>query len=270
MGVIQTVENANSLDGDIDFAQAPKRDLLRQKLSGPRTTAFQVIVRQSALNLVHAHGDSSPAAEICGVLVGNVYQDAIGAFLQIEHIIKGEAANSSAGQVTFTAETWQHIQEIMDRDYSDLRIVGWYHTHPGHGIFLSEMDIFLHESFFGLPWQTALVYDPRTGNEGFFGSESGHARRLSHLIEADEPATATLSQAGLPSGEFETAPVILPRRAAVPLMRTRKPRRAASLGRLLLAIIGLFLFAALGIIIGLAIRTQDLHLPDWVLRMSRP
>ncbi len=270
MGVIQTVENASSLDGDIDFAQAPKRDLLRQKLSGPRITEFQVVIRQSALNGIHTHGDSSPAAEICGVLVGDVYQDATSAFLQIEHIIKGEAATRSAGQVTFTAETWQHIQEIMDRDYSDLRIVGWYHTHPGHGIFLSEMDIFLHESFFGLPWQTALVYDPRTGDEGFFSSESGHARRMPHLIEANEPATAKLSHAGLPVGELETAPIVAPRRAAVPLMRTRKRHRTASLGRLLLAIIGLFLFAALGVIIGLAIRTQDLHLPDWVLRMSRP
>jgi proteasome lid subunit RPN8/RPN11 len=270
MGVIQTVENANSLNGDIDLAQVPRRDLLRQKLSGPRTTSLQVVIRQSALNRVHEHGDSSPSAEICGVLVGNVYQDTTSAFLQIEHIIQGEAAASSAGQVTFTAETWQHIQEKMDQDYSDLRIVGWYHTHPGHGVFLSEMDIFLHESFFGLPWQTALVYDPRTGDEGFFSSEGGRARRMPHLIEADESATTTLSQSGLPSGELESAPVIAPRRAAVPLMRTRKRRRTASFGRMLLAIIGLFLFAAMGMLIGLAIRTQDLQLPEWIQRMSRP
>ncbi|HEY1921901.1 MAG TPA: Mov34/MPN/PAD-1 family protein [Tepidisphaeraceae bacterium] len=270
MGLIQTIENVSNLNGDIDLAQAPRRDLPRQKINGPRTTALQVIVRQSALNKIHAHGDSSPAAEICGVLVGNVYQDATSPFLHIEHIIQGEAAASSAGQVTFTADTWQHIQEIMDRDYSDLRIVGWYHTHPGHGVFLSEMDIFLHESFFGLPWQTALVYDPRTGDEGFFGSEAKRARRMPHLIESDEPKTATLSQAGRPSGELETAPVVVPHRAAVPLMRTRKRRRTASLGRMLLAIIGLFLFAAMGVLIGLAIRTQGLQLPEWIQRMSRP
>ncbi len=158
----------------------------------------------------------------------------------------------------------------MDKQFPDLRIVGWYHTHPGHGIFLSEMDIFLHESFFGLPWQTAFVYDPRSGDEGFFGAEGGHSKRMAHLVEADEAAITKLSQSGQPTGELESAPAIAPRRAAVPLMRTRKPRKAASAGKIFLAIIGLFLFAALGILLGLMIRTQDLHLPDWIQRMSRP
>jgi hypothetical protein len=132
------------------------------------------------------------------------------------------------------------------------------------------MDIFLHESFFGLPWQTALVYDPRSGDEGFFGAEAGHSRRMPHLIEADEPATSTLSQAGKPAGALEPAPIEMPRRGATPVMHTRKPRTATSVGRMVVAIIGLFLFAALGVLLGLMIRTQNLHLPDWVQRMSRP
>jgi proteasome lid subunit RPN8/RPN11 len=268
MGVIQTVENEKSLNGEIDFARLPARAL--GKLNGPRLAALQVVIRQSALNRVHVHGDSSPAAEVCGVLVGDVYRDVTGAFVHIEHIIKGEAATGSAGQVTFTAATWQHIQETMDREFSDLRIVGWYHTHPGHGIFLSEMDIFLHESFFGLPWQTALVYDPRSGDEGFFASEAGQSRRMPYLIEADQPATATLSQGGQPTGALETAPALALRQGATPVMHTRKPRTAASAGRMLVAIIGLVLFAALGVLLGLMIRGQDLHLPDWLQRMARP
>jgi proteasome lid subunit RPN8/RPN11 len=268
MGVIQTVENASDLNGGIDFARLPRRDLA--KLSGPRTTALQVIMSQSALNHVHTHGDSSPGAEVCGVLVGDVYQDGTSAFLHVEHIITGEAATGSAGQVTFTAATWQHIQEAMDREYPDHRIVGWYHTHPGHGVFLSEMDIFLHESFFGLSWQTALVYDPRSGDEGFFAAESGHSRRMPHLIDADVPATPKLSQSGQLSGALETAPGMAPRRGATPILRTRGRRKTASFARMVLAIIGLMLFAAMGVLIGLMIRMQDLRLPDWVQRMSRP
>jgi proteasome lid subunit RPN8/RPN11 len=270
MGVIQTVESESGVNGGIDFSQLPRRDAIKLKLSGPRTTAFQVVIRQSALNRLHVHGDGSPGVEVCGVLVGDVYQDDTGAFLQVQHVIEGEAATGSAGQVTFTATTWQHIQETMDKQFPDLRIVGWYHTHPGHGIFLSEMDVFLHESFFGLSWQTALVYDPRSGEEGFFGTEAGHSRRMAYLIEADEPATATLSQAGRATGELETAPPEAPRRVAIPLMRTRKPRHGPSVGRILLAIIGLFLFAAMGMLLGLMIRMQDLHIPDWIQRMARP
>ncbi|MGD0462508.1 MAG: Mov34/MPN/PAD-1 family protein [Tepidisphaeraceae bacterium] len=270
MGVIQTVENESGVNGAIDFSRLPQRDPVKLKLSGPRTTPFQVVIRQSALNRVHEHGDGSSAVEVCGVLVGDVYRDATSPFLQVEYVIEGEAATGSAGQVTFTADTWQHIQETMDKQFPELRIVGWYHTHPGHGIFLSEMDVFLHESFFGLPWQTALVYDPRSGEEGFFGAEGGHPQRMPHLIEADEPATATLAQAAQPTGALETAPVVAPRRVATPLMRTRKPRNGPSLGRIFLAIIGLLLFAVLGMLLGLLIRMQDLHIPDWIQRMWHP
>ena len=48
----------------------------------------------------------------------------------------------------------------MDAEHSEERIVGWYHTHPGFGIFLSGMDLFIQDHFFNLPWQVAFVYDP--------------------------------------------------------------------------------------------------------------
>ena len=40
-----------------------------------------------------------------------------------------------------------------------LKIVGWYHTHPGFGVEFSEMDLFIQQNFFGGPAQIA----PRNG-----------------------------------------------------------------------------------------------------------
>ena len=34
-------------------------------------------------------------------------------------------------------------------EYPDKKIVGWQHTHPGYGIFLSSYDIFIQENFYG-------------------------------------------------------------------------------------------------------------------------
>jgi proteasome lid subunit RPN8/RPN11 len=249
---MQTVESENDLSGGVDFAHLPRRELI--KLSGLRTTSFQVVVRQSALNRIHLHGDSSPRAEVCGVLVGDVYHDDNGDFLLVEHTIEGQAAAGSAGQVTFTADTWQHIQVLMDKQYPDLRIVGWYHTHPGHGVFLSEMDVFLHESFFGLPWQAALVYDPRSGEEGVFKAHKSRSQRLDYIVEADEPATAP-----------PPSPVLSPR---TPAMYTRTPRRSIPIGRCALGVIGLVLFVMMGGLLGLLIRVQHLHLPYWIQNMA--
>jgi proteasome lid subunit RPN8/RPN11 len=275
MGVTYAVENNSTqsnaddnshLVGGIDFANLPHRALT--KVTGDRTRAFQVIFRQSALNRVHAHGDSSLRAEVCGVLVGDVYQDELGVFLLVEHVIEGKSSTSSAGQVTFTADTWQHIQLEMDKRFPDLRIVGWYHTHPGHGVFLSEMDIFLHESFFGLPWQAALVYDPRNGEEGVFSAAQGQAHRLEFLTEADESANGARTH-------HSTAPATTAepeRPKAVPVVKVRSGRRFRRVWhpfrQIVLALIGLSLFTAMGILLGLIIRMQHIEIPYWIQRMA--
>src|SRR3954469_4440300 len=159
---------------------------------GPREkpTRRQVIISQSVLNEIHNHGRSAPDVEVCGVLVGNVYQDAMGPFVFAEACIRGNFATGRAAQVTFTAKTWAHIQDVLDRDYPDLRILGWYHTHPGHGIFLSDMDLFIHKNFFSLPWHVAFVFDPKAGEEGLFAWRSGNMAVESFVVKKDaQPQT---------------------------------------------------------------------------------
>jgi proteasome lid subunit RPN8/RPN11 len=146
-----------------------------------------VVIRQSVLNEIHRHGQSQTNVEVCGVLVGNGYQDNDGPFVYIEFSIRGEHAGNQTAQVTFTSETWCHIQEIMDREHPERRILGWYHTHPGFGIFLSPMDLFIHENFFGGHEQLALVYDPLGGDEGMFVWRDNQPVREEVLIEPDEP-----------------------------------------------------------------------------------
>lgn len=167
----------------IDGAQYPHRKI--ERLIGARDPRFQAVIKQAVLDDIHDHGKSSPEAEICGVLVGNVYRDNEGPYLYIDHSIRGDSAENRAAQVTFKAETWTHIQNIMERDHPDAKIVGWYHTHPGFGIFLSGMDLFIQDNFFNLPWQVAFVYDPASEEEGLFVWRAGQSERESFLIQED-------------------------------------------------------------------------------------
>ncbi len=137
------------------------------------------------MNAIHEHGRSRLDVEVCGVLVGNAYRDANGPYLHVSRTICGNHAGSQIAQVTFTAETWQHIHTVLDRDCPDRRMLGWYHTHPGFGIFLSEADMFIHRNFFMAPEQLALVYDPRSGAEGVFAWRQGEAVQGPYLIEED-------------------------------------------------------------------------------------
>ena len=160
-----------------------ERPLVR--LTGAREPRFQVVIRRSVRLAVHNHGQATTDVEICGVLVGGVHHDKNGPYLLVHGSVPGQQAANKETQVTFTAETWTDIQAVMDRDFPEDRIVGWYHTHPGFGIFLSGMDLFIQENFFNLPWQIALVYDPLGGDEGVFVWRKGKSERSTYLIEED-------------------------------------------------------------------------------------
>jgi hypothetical protein len=47
-------------------------------------------------------------------------------------------------------------------------MVGWYHTHPDWGVFLSGLDMFICDNFFNKPLDVAYVIDPCRGDRGMF------------------------------------------------------------------------------------------------------
>ena len=182
--------------GDREFPLGPRE----------RPTRRQVIFKQSVLNDIYGHGRGAPEIEVCGVLVGNVYQDTMGPFVFVEANIRGNFSSGKAAQVTFTAKTWSHIQDVMDKSYPDMRILGWYHTHPGHGIFLSDMDLFIHKNFFSLPWHLAFVFDPQNQEEGLFAWRTGNMAIESFVVQKDAQAGNPKVARRVPEGQAVAGP----------------------------------------------------------------
>ena len=85
-------------------------------------------------------------------------------FVAVEAVIPGAAAGEGTAHVTFTQETWNGIYKSLEADHPKLKIVGWYHTHPGFGVEFSEMDLFIQRNFFAGPSHLALVTDPLNGD----------------------------------------------------------------------------------------------------------
>jgi len=153
-----------------------------------RPSGFQIVVRRSTLNAMKSHGRTSMNAEVGGMLLGNLCWDSE-PFLILEVSIIGKHTNENAASVTFTAETWDYVWKEQEEKYPDTNIVGWYHTHPGFGIFLSQMDLFICEHTFNAPHQVAYVYDPQSEDDGwFFWKQSQPTKLKSLLIIEDEPA----------------------------------------------------------------------------------
>ncbi|MEA2710527.1 MAG: hypothetical protein QOF78_3128 [Phycisphaerales bacterium] len=169
-----------------DIRQLQDRDLPAGKFPGDGKSDFRVCIDPKAHKQIHQHAKDNVAVEICGVLVGRWGRDEHGPFLFVSASIPGEAATNKLAEVTFTHDTWSKINARMDKDFIGESIVGWYHTHPDFGIFLSDRDRFIHEHFFNEPGQVALVVDPVREQEGVFVWSRGKPVTSSHYWIGDK------------------------------------------------------------------------------------
>lgn len=125
---------------------------------------------------IYDHVFAHPEGEVGGVLVGRLGD---GGRLEIIGAIPALRADGHRASVTFTHAAWAEIHSTMERQFRpDQRIVGWYHSHPGFGIFLSEHDLFIHRNFFYDTSQIAYVIDPYAATEGIFGWRDGQVEKL--------------------------------------------------------------------------------------------
>ncbi|WP_165073418.1 Mov34/MPN/PAD-1 family protein [Paludisphaera rhizosphaerae] len=124
---------------------------------------------------IERHALSDTTVELGGVLLGKECVDPTdGApFVWITQALEAKHYANTQASFTYTHDSWEEITRERDRLHPDLDVVGWYHTHPNFGIFLSHHDLFIHKNFFDQPLQTAYVVDPIQGTRGFFQWSDG-------------------------------------------------------------------------------------------------
>ncbi len=150
---------------------------------------YRIRIAEEAFDRVVARGGEDTTREVGGVLVGRIARDAAGPHLLVEATIDALHAEEKGTELTFTHATWDHIHREKDARFPEAKIVGWYHTHPGFGIFLSDRDAFIQKSFFDLPFQVALVYDPKSREHGVFAWRDGEPVRWRRYWVGDREQT---------------------------------------------------------------------------------
>lgn len=158
------------------------------------------------LSQIEQHVKSVTDREVGGVLVGTV-GDGSADSTEITAAIPALKAVGASANVTFTHEVWDEALNVVDRDHPGKRIVGWYHSHPDFGVFLSEYDLFIHRNFFPLPGMMALVIDPIRGDAGWFTTVDEEVQQTASYrvdpvvptaaVEANRAAARSRSYAGL-------------------------------------------------------------------------
>jgi proteasome lid subunit RPN8/RPN11 len=131
-----------------------------------------IIITQSLYRKIAGHVSSDTSVEQGGLLLG--YEETHPSWPRpvviIDRALEAKHTVGHIARLTFTHETWLEFEretdELRERGINRRR-VGWYHSHPGHGIFLSGYDLDVCENF-SRPTHVALVVDPVNNDGGFF------------------------------------------------------------------------------------------------------
>jgi proteasome lid subunit RPN8/RPN11 len=86
----------------------------------------------------------------------------------VTHVIKAKHTAAQMTQLTFTHKTWDAALAEMAKIKPDAQFIGWYHSHPNFGIFLSDQDKFIQTQFFSTDGSVTIVVDPIRGKRGWF------------------------------------------------------------------------------------------------------
>jgi proteasome lid subunit RPN8/RPN11 len=137
--------------------------------------SHKIIITQDVLKRVNEHVQQQTSIEIGGFLLGNRCYCPTERMHYIRIDNYSEAQFTSADEVSLHIDykTWQQLHEELDGKHEKSRLLGWYHSHPGHTVFLSPMDFNVHELGFTEEWMVALVIDPINGLGGFFCRRDG-------------------------------------------------------------------------------------------------
>lgn len=157
----------------------------------------RIILSKTLQEEIEAHAYSDLDFELGGMLFGKIVANKT----EILGFVPALKASKEQVSLTFTHEVWEEILQEGAERFPDYRIVGWYHTHPAFGIFLSDYDSFIQENFFSGKAQLALVIDPIAGSLGWFDLDTKKKIRKIAIEETitgpkEKPKTAA-SQPGL-------------------------------------------------------------------------
>ena len=105
--------------------------------------------------------EMQPVVEVGGFLIGQYARSEKGRYqLVIKHFVAAkEVSFQSSHRLRLGPSAMLALDDALQA-YPEDMLVGWFHTHPGHQPFFSEIDLATHHAFFKADYHVAMVIDP--------------------------------------------------------------------------------------------------------------
>jgi len=132
----------------------------------------QVYILETAHKALIKHLKLDTRVEHGGILFGNAYKDCeYGIYVEVTAAIAAPATIGTGAYLEFTSASWLGIMDYAKAAHPEANIVGWYHSHPSIGVFMSGTDMRTQRAFFYHPWCLSIVCDPVRHEIGYFLGE---------------------------------------------------------------------------------------------------
>ncbi len=202
----EVVKDAESLESSSKEESLPQNILL---IGEHTETNKEIYIFQKTYKEIRQFTKNKTEIESGGILVGDAIEEFGKTNIMIRGFIEAKYSEGTPTTLKFTHETWKYVHAMIDKHYPDMKIVGWIHTHPSFGIFLSEYDKFIHGNFFNDKNQIAYVVDPIQKTEGFFFWKNEEIERCKGFyIFDDVDATIDIPQEDEESRKEQPAPLL--------------------------------------------------------------
>lgn len=86
----------------------------------------------------------------------------------ISGVVQAKFTEKLKGMETITGQSWKYISEEAEKYFADLEIVGWMHSRPSFGAFVTSRDEAYHKKVFGGKDQVFFVVDPVDRQDRFY------------------------------------------------------------------------------------------------------
>ena len=124
---------------------------------------YPIFFQQEAVIALQEHLKSSPTQAIFGFLIGDIYRDpeAGALYTIIDKTLKLSQPIYGDKTEVVVSRLWERMQEQLRK--ASATLLGWYHSHPGQGGYLTPHDVETHEKFFTEPWHVAVLVAAEAG-----------------------------------------------------------------------------------------------------------
>ena len=128
----------------------------------PDEYEYKIFIIEHALKTIWKHAKEGMPQGVGGILLGGLYRDPDRdeEYVEIHNAFPSASSFNEEMSLRVVNRVIADMEQVSIKTYPNQIVIGWYHTHPGKGIFFSENDVLIHETFYRETANVALILDP--------------------------------------------------------------------------------------------------------------